>query len=479
MSKNVYAQSPFDSYETGKLLDFLLQESAEAGIRNYQQLGVDDIRNVNWADLGLEWENRTYLFTSLKWRGKKLAGNLDLSGFKELKIVYCENNSLSKLDVTDCPNIIYLDCYGNNIKSLDLSTNVNLRQIGLRYNFLTELDLSNNNQLTFVCCTGNNIDSLNLSGLKLLETLYCIANKLNHLNLKDCDRLMDFKCTDNNLTYIDISNKRYLSIFSCARNNISEINLANCPALSSFDCNDNVIPTLDFTGCLRLSSLQCNDNILKEINIEDCTSLKELNCNNNLLESLKIPDSTTLEILQCKNNNLDFFSLPRVAPHFKNYVYGSQNIRYVDAYVDEINLSDFFIIDGFFSRYLWFEDVNLLEPEIINDGVFRFEDNYINKLLTCRIQNQILPNLVLRYDVTLKVNDVSNISPEKNAPCVYASDGYIHVVTVSSEDVCIYSMQGALLMRKIVENGRTDIPIGKGLYVVAVGNSNGRVLSVR
>ena len=284
---------------------------------------------------------------------------------------------------------------------------------------------------------------------------------------------------DNNLTTIDVSGKAFLEEFSCARNSITDINVVYCPSLKSLDCNDNEIKSIDLSGCSNLLYVKCRDNHLENIKLQDCLLIQELYCNNNFLDSLKLPESHNLTELNCRNNRLDFFTLPKVSFETTNYIYAQQTDREIEANINYADFSDFYEIDGIVSTYLWHEVVQYLKPEMIEDGVFYFGESFLNKRLICRISNKSFPGLVIRYDVTMTNNDVGNVSPEKNAPSVYASEGFIHIVTGSAVDVRVYSMQGALLLTKNVAEGRADIPFERGTYMVAVNNSEGRVMIVR
>ena len=478
--ENAYAQSPYNGYETSKLREFLKQESAEPGVRNYQQLGLSQADEINWGTVpGLSWNNQSYLLENLKWANKKLGGVLDLSGFEGLRIIYCNDNALNEIDVTGCSAIIYLDCYYNNLNTLDVSTNVNLIELCFRYNNLKEIDLSNNKKLTFLCSTGNQLETLDLSGLESLATCYCVGNKLTKIKTDNCFKLKEFMAMENNLTTLDLSNKTNLYEFSCARNNISDLNVTNCSSLVNFDCSNNELQTLDLTGCPSLSYLKCSDNILEQIFLNDCKSLEELNCDNNLFASLELPNSPSLHIVHCKNNFMDFYSLPKISPNYTSYIYYPQYNRDTEFDFNFVDFNTYYKIDGIISRFTWTEFLTLLRPEMVEDGVFRFESSFLDKKLICRIENETFPKLVLRYDVTLTNGDVGNVMPKKNSPFVYASEGYIHVISDSSIDVKIYSLQGALLMTENVKEGRTDIPVEKGMYIASINDGKGYRLIVR
>jgi len=477
---NLYAQAPYNDNETSKLRAFLLQESAEPGVKNYQQLGISDMDDINWGIVsGLNFQQYTNLLEELKWTGRKLAGDLDISGFQILRNVQCAANELNSINVTGSLAIINLDIYENNFQTLDLTTNVNLEQICFKYNYLTEIDLSQNKKLSFLVCTGNQLETLDLSGLERLETLYCVQNNITSLNLTDCKQLRYLWCMYNNLTSLDVSGKLQLREMSCSDNNISDLRIMNCDFLDSINCSHNNLKSIDFSGCVELRSINCTKNILDNIIIDDCLKLEDLYCNDNILNSLTLPESPVIKTLYCKNNFLDFSSLPKLSFENVNYIYHPQYIREIESDINHVDLSAFYEIDGYLSKYIWTDYKTLIRPEIVENGVFSFDESLNNKQLTCKIENGTFPKLVIQYEVIVTNDDVANARPEKNETFAYSSDGYIHIKASSAGEARFYSLQGALLMTKNVEQGLNNIPAKQGVYVVTINNGKGYKLIVR
>ena len=477
---DIYAQAPYSDSETSKLRAFLLQESAVPGVKNYQQLGLSRMDDVDWSSVpGLDFHPQTYLLRAVHWNDKKLSGDLDLSGFEILKNIFCGANELNSLNVTGSIAIVNMDCPENNLQALDLTTNINLEQICFKNNNVTEIDVSNNKKLTYFVCTGNQLETLDLSGLDQLSTCYCVQNNLTNLTLNNCKLLRELWCMYNNLTTLDISGKRYLRKVACSKNNISDLNVLNCDFLDSIDCSTNNLQNIDFSGCVELRSINCSNNIVENIKIEDCIILENLFCLNNNLKSLTLPESPVLSILHCKNNYFDFYSLPKISSESVDYIYYPQYYRVIEADINHVDLSTFYEIDGFISRFTWTDYLTLLRPEIVENGIFSFDESLKNKQLICRIENQSFPKLVLHYDVTVTSDDVANVMPEKTINSVYASDGYIHINVSSAGKARFYSLQGALLMTKNVEEGHTNIPVKQGTYVVTINNGKGYKLIVR
>lgn len=475
------AQEPYNSIETAKLRQFLLQESAEPGVKNYQQLGIESMDGINWRSVaGLSWNTKTWLLEGVEWSNKKLSGNMNFSDFLSLQYLYCDYNAINSVNVTGAVLLWSIDFYKNNLTAIDVTTNSKLASLRLTYNNIKKIDLSNNPALKFICCTGNSVESLDFSNTKKIETVYCLGNQLSYINVQNCPLLKELLCSDNNLEEIDISNKEFLFDFTCARNNISSLNVVNCPALLSIDCNNNEIEALDFSGCTALHTVKCNNNQLKELYLNDCISLKTLSCNDNLLDSLKLPESPSLSVLHCKGNNLDFCTLPPILPAYTEYSYYPQRNRVTEAVIDSADFSRYYELDGVISRYTWNNGLYWVNPEMRENGIFVFDESYAGKELICRIENDVFPRLVLRYDVTLGNRGASaNPVTETLIEAVYGDKGFVHVVTASSADVGIYSIGGVCAYYDKVEEGRTDIPLNPGIYVVTVSGRYNKVVHVR
>ncbi|MDR1115853.1 MAG: hypothetical protein LBL33_06885 [Tannerella sp.] len=477
-----FSASAYNAEETAKMRRFLLQESAEAGVKNYQQLGIESMDDIDWGLVtGLTWNSKTLSLERLNWPNKKLSGDMDFSEFRYLQYLYCDFNEIKSVDLTGAVSLRSLDFYTNNLEVIDVTTCPDLSFLRVTYNNIKEIDLSNNPGLTFICCTGNKVGSLDFSNNSKLETVYCIGNELSYLNVQNCPRVKELLCSDNHLTELDISNKERLFDFTCARNDLSKLNAVNCPALLSFNCSKNDLEALDLSGCTALHSVICDNNRLKEINLTDCSLLEEFSCNQNALDSLMLPESSPLHILRCRSNNMDFHTLPPVLPTYTEYIYYPQNDRNVEAMIDSVDFSSYYELDGITSKYDWRDGVRWLHPEMKEDGVFAFDESYVGKELVCGIENSTFPVLFLRYYVTMKSRDVANWPLPDASPAysVYADEGFVHVVTKSPADVTVYALSGALVYSGNAEEGRTDIPLRRGMYVVTVRGEAGYKVSVR
>lgn len=98
--------------------------------------------------------------------------------FPELKILSCNINDLTSLDVSKNTKLIKLFCDRNKLKTLDVSKNTVLEMLECGGNLLMTLDVSKNPRLTYLYCPNNQLTSLDLSKNPKLTYLYCSQNQI-------------------------------------------------------------------------------------------------------------------------------------------------------------------------------------------------------------------------------------------------------------------------------------------------------------
>ncbi len=137
------------------------------------------------------------------------AGINDLTGieyFTALKILYCRNNQLESLDVSDNAALVELYCDTNRLTSLKLGNKPRLKILSCLSNQLTNLDVSEYTTLQSLGCSYNRLTSLDVSNCSELKLLSCGNNQLTHIDLSDTTNLVTLYCENNRLTSLDLSN---------------------------------------------------------------------------------------------------------------------------------------------------------------------------------------------------------------------------------------------------------------------------------
>ena len=470
---NLYAQAndPFHENEIEKLLYFLNQESEERGVKNFQQLGLSSINDVNWwAVPGMTWNIQSGYLERLDWSNRKLSGDLDLSGFIMLTNLNCSFNDIRSVNIKNSSLLQIVDFYQNDLFEIDLSTNPNLYYLRLGYNNIRRIDLSNNPNLGFFCCTKNQVESLDFSNKAKLYEVTCLENKLHTLRFENCTLLEKVVCDQNLITSLNLYNVPKLKTVSCMYNLLKELKLYNCTSLQSLNCFNNEILKLDVSSCENLTTLDCRNNQLNTLNVKGCKSLTSLVCENNMISELDIKDCPLLTTLTCMNNCFTFLTLPIPSSQFSNYLYSPQFVTAQCEY-NNIDFSDFYNINGINSTYFWrYRGLNIF-PLKSEEGRFAFNDSYIGESFICWVMNTTFPQLVVQIDVTLMNEGVGNpLISASNKPVVYASEGTIHVVTDKPVKADIYSLQGVLQKQMTVNAGYPQIPVERGIYMVVIDN---------
>jgi len=110
----------------------------------------------------------------------------DLTGiesFTALTELWCNDNSLTSLDVSSNTALTTFRCFRNALTSLDLSSNTALTEVSIEGNALTSLDVSSNTALTYINCGGNDLTALDVSSNTALTNLQCHTNQLTSLDV--------------------------------------------------------------------------------------------------------------------------------------------------------------------------------------------------------------------------------------------------------------------------------------------------------
>ena len=104
--------------------------------------------------------------------------------FTALGTLYCTNNQLTTLDVSNNTDLTWLVCHTNQLTTLDVSNNTALTLLNCEDNQLTTLDVSNT-ALTSLTCSNNLLTTLDVSNNTALTWLYCNGNPLQSITISE------------------------------------------------------------------------------------------------------------------------------------------------------------------------------------------------------------------------------------------------------------------------------------------------------
>ena len=263
------------------------------------------------------------------------------------------------------------------IRSLKgISWFINLTALFCAYNELTELDLSGNRALKTLYCSNNLlVGTLNLSANTKLEQLYCSNNSLSALNLTQCPALHTVYAHNNFLTNLNVSQNLELTGLYAAFNLLETLSLSYNTKLQGLEFTGNKLGSLDLSHNNALKALYCGKNLLSSL-IVTSTNLETLDCHVNLLTSLNLSKTTALAQLNCSSNRGLSFSiancpaLQQVRRSVQPYTYDGIIYYYVD------NNHPYLIYDdpnGGVSGGIPINAVNFPDP-VFRRGVSEFYD---------------------------------------------------------------------------------------------------------
>lgn len=152
--------------------------------------------------------------------------NFDLTKYPKMKSFDAYyTRTLTKIDPTNCPDLLQLTLEMTDVASVDVTKNPHLRILNVSETKVTELDLSQNKELLELYCTHVSgfvnkgtykFKTLDVSNSRWLYRLNCAGNALTDLKLyhpmpNDPAGLVSLDASDNYLTHVDLSNQNYLN----------------------------------------------------------------------------------------------------------------------------------------------------------------------------------------------------------------------------------------------------------------------------
>ena len=212
--------------------------------------------------------------------------------FTLLNILWCTDNQLTALDVSENTALTKLNCCFNKLTSLDVSKNTALTILECNANRLTALDVSKNTALTELNCSVNKLTSLDVSKNTALTELYCNDNQLTSLDVSKNTALISLSCVCNQLTALDVSKNTALTKLNCSINKLTALDVSKNTALTKLNCSINKLTALDVSKNMALTELYCNDNQLTSLDLSNTNIMNDPNCGNNIYQIVVDNDPT-------------------------------------------------------------------------------------------------------------------------------------------------------------------------------------------
>ena len=156
------------------------------------------------------------------------------------------NDSINTLSIE---MLIYLDVGNQNISNLTgIKDFTALIKLYCNDNQLTSLDVSNNTALTGLYCTRNPLTSLDVSTNTALTDLACQNNLLTKLDVSTNTGLQYLNCQENQLTNLDVRNGNNINwILMLREGNQYTFSFKNNPSLTCITVDDVTWSTANWT----------------------------------------------------------------------------------------------------------------------------------------------------------------------------------------------------------------------------------------
>ena len=234
---------------------------------------------------------------------------LDVTKNTALDRLSCDNNLLTELDVSKNTLLITLSCYNNQLTALDVSQNTILKELRCYYNQITALDVTKNAALENLYCYDNKLTTLDVTNNSALTHLSCGENQLTELDLTQNSLLYWLTCPKNQLIALDVSQNTKLYRLCVNENQLASIDVSKCPELYYLECYKNQLTALDVTKQVAMNYLECRENLITELDLSHCVALEWISVGNNRLTTLNVSNNPALKDLYCHGNQLTALDL--------------------------------------------------------------------------------------------------------------------------------------------------------------------------
>lgn len=140
-------------------------------------------------------------------------------------------------------NILRLRCGGNLFQELDLSQNTKLLSLNCWDGQITDLTIVSDDIIS-ISCDNNEISNIDITQCPNLERLYIMDNNLTSIDISNNSKLFSLWIFNNELENLDLSNNIDLSYLEAKNNSLINLDLSNNTSLAHLECQNNILETL-------------------------------------------------------------------------------------------------------------------------------------------------------------------------------------------------------------------------------------------
>lgn len=198
--------------------------------------------------------------TRISVSNNNLTSLAGIEAFINLEILYCSDNQLTGLVLSNNTALTDLRCYSNQLTNLVLTNNTALTSLACADNLLTNLNIDNNTALTYLECQENELINLNVDKNLVLQYLLCSGNQLTNLNVDNNTALTSLQCSNNQLTNLNVDKNTLLYGLTCSNNQLTSLNVDKNIELRYFACNNNQLSCLNIKNLPYLNNFDARNN---------------------------------------------------------------------------------------------------------------------------------------------------------------------------------------------------------------------------
>ncbi len=343
---------------------------------------------------------------------------VNLEGCSALKYVKLADNGITSLDFSDCTELEELDVTLNKLASINLSNCGKLRQASIRGNkFNSSVDFSHCSELTYLNAAEAELTGLNVSGCsKLIQFIAYRNTGIKSMDVSACTELTELNLYETGITAINVKNNTKLTKLNLGyTGGLTSIDVSACTKLTELNLQENLLETLDVSKCPELSILKAEDNVLSSINLEGCTAMRQLYLYNNRLTSIDLSSCTNLGSLAIYKNSLTSLDVNPCAGAM--YFLDCKENELTQLNCDKLKLLN--SIDASTNAITSLdlrECKELTEAYLNNNKLASLKIKGLDKLATCEFQSNNLERIDLRGCTA-----ISELHIQKNADLAYVS----------------------------------------------------------
>ncbi len=270
-----WKQVPVTDYE-GNVLGYEWQwsEAYKDGVLNDYELNHKDFISIQYCGLA-DLSGIEYL-TNLRrvYCPGVMVKNVNISGFSNLTEFHLSGPNLESINASGCSSLTVLGCGSSpNLKYVNLNGCSSLETIYCDNDSLTQIDLSSCKNLKLFAGGNNQFTTINFSGLAALEYICCDSPALQGVNVDGCTSLKELWMLSEN-------------------GDVRKLNLRTCPNLERLGCFGTGLNELDLSQNTKLIELHCENNHLTELDLSNNKVLTGIVCSPQIREGMKAEITT-------------------------------------------------------------------------------------------------------------------------------------------------------------------------------------------